>query len=65
MAENDHPLTEQHLQEINGGLDKIRSAQRQIQLAKMAGIDVSSLEAQAADAQEKLTKLKQVYFPGR
>lgn len=65
MSNGDHPLTESHLQEIQRGLDNIKLAQRQIQLAKMAGIDVSAAEAQALEAQAKLTQIKQVYFPGR
>lgn len=65
MAEANHPLTEEHYQSIIAGLDKIKSAEEQIKLAKMAGIDVRAKEAEVATAKEQLSRIRQVYFPGR
>jgi len=65
MAENEHPLTEEHLTRINEGIEKADSALRQVTLAKMAGIEMGAIEQEAKDARDKLLRIKQVYFPGR
>lgn len=59
------PLTPAHLQQLNNALDQIRLAKVQLDLAKRAGIDVSTLEATNNDNETKLRQIKQVYFPGQ
>lgn len=59
------PLTEQNFKEITDALEAIRMVKYQIGLAKKAGIDVSSQEKAALDSEEKLIRIKSVYFPGR
>lgn len=59
------PLNEQHLADINNALQQLAEANRQIKLAKQAGIDVTAQEAEAKDTENKLRSIKQVYFPGR
>lgn len=61
----EHPLTDEHLQQINDGLIGIDKALKQIALAERAGIDIGPTKAAALDAQTKLQKIKQVYFPNR
>jgi len=58
------PLTAAHLEQIRNALDVITIAQQQVELAKRAGVDVSAQETQLKDAQDKLLRLKNVYFPG-
>jgi len=60
-----NPLTPAHLQQLNNALDQIKLAKVQIDLAKRAGIDVSTLEATNNDNETKLRQIKQVYFPGQ
>lgn len=60
-----NPLTENHLAQINQGLDQVNVALQQIDMAKRAGLDVSAQEQQANDTRDKLLQLKNVYFPGR
>jgi hypothetical protein len=60
-----NPLTDQHLDDINTALAKLDLARQQIVLAKAAGIDTAQLESDERDARASLTKIKQVYFPGR
>lgn len=59
------PLTPDHLAQIKNALDAAKQAEYQIQLAKRAGIDVSSLEQTNNDNIAKLRQILQVYFPGQ
>lgn len=59
------PLTAAHLAQINQGLDLVKQARNQIELAKRAGIDVSQVEDINNQNETKLRQLKQVYFPGQ
>lgn len=61
----DHPLTEADLAEINRGLDAVKAAKAQIALATRAGIDMSAQLAAANDAETRLIRVKQTYFPNR
>ena len=66
MAANPiNPLTPEHLQQIRNALDQVKVAKAQIELAKRAGIDVAQLESINDANEDKLLKLKQVYFPGQ
>ncbi len=61
----DHPLTDEHLQQIKDGLAGIDKALKQIALAERAGIDMSATKGDAIKAQTQLQNIRQVYFPGR
>lgn len=61
----DHPLNEQHYQEIVKALDTIKSGLSQVALAKQAELDVGNSETELIAARDKLLKIKNVYFPGR
>jgi len=58
-------LTDDHLQRINDSLAGLDKAAEHMRLAKLAGLDVSQMEAAANEARDKLQRIKQVYFPGR
>ena len=60
-----NPLTPDHLAQLKNALDNAKAAQYQIELAKRAGIDVSSLEQTNNDNITKLRQVLQVYFPGQ
>lgn len=60
-----NPLTEQDLERINTGLAQAREAQELIDMASRAGIDVEEFRVRARDSQEKLLRMKQVFFPGQ
>jgi hypothetical protein len=60
-----NPLTPDHLAQIKNALDAAKAAQYQIELAKRAGIDVSSLEDTNNENVTKLRQILQVYFPGQ
>lgn len=51
------------LDQINQALAQAETAQNEIELAKRAGIDVSTQEQQLKESVDKLRTLKQVYFP--
>jgi hypothetical protein len=57
------PLTDDHLSQIVNGLSQIDLAEKQIVLAKQAGIDVSAAEKQLQEAKTRLMALKRTYFP--
>jgi hypothetical protein len=63
--EQDSPLTEHHLTKLNDALAQLSVADRHLQLAKLAGLDVTQQEKQAAETRDRLLRIKQVYFPGR
>jgi len=58
-----NPLTNVDLDKINQGIAHAQKALAQIELAKRAGLDVSTQEQQAQATLEQLKNLKQVYFP--
>jgi hypothetical protein len=60
-----NPLTPDHLAQIKNALDAAKQAQYQIDLAKRAGIDVSTLEQTNNENITKLRQIKDVYFPGQ
>jgi hypothetical protein len=65
MQSTSHPLDESHYQEIMRGLAAVADGLSQVQKARLAGIDLSAVEQELRDAQQKLTQVKNVYFPGR
>lgn len=58
-------LTEEHYQNLKNSLDTAKQIQREIDLAKMAGIDVTKPQALLDEYLSNTAKIKQVYFPGR
>lgn len=60
-----HPLTDEHLGQINAALDGIKAAKMQVNLAKRAGIDVAAQETAVLDTERRLNQIKSVYFPNR
>lgn len=65
MSTPTHPLTSEHLAQIQNALDMIQQTKQQIELAKRAGIDVAGHEAQLLETEGRLRQIKNVYFPGR
>lgn len=57
-------LTEDHLKVLKNAIDQGAAIQREIDLAKRAGIDVSAAEALLQDTLGKIRQSKSVYFPG-
>lgn len=60
-----NPLTEDHYNQISKALADGRLAERHIEMAKRAGIDVSEHEKNHTENMQKLRQIKQVYFPHR
>lgn len=58
-------LTDDHLKVLQNALDQGAAIQREISLAKQAGIDVSASESVLNDTLGKLRQAKSVYFPGQ
>ena len=61
----ENPLTEANLQEINGAIAKADDAKQLIEMARIAGIDVSSFTKRTEDAKAQLLRIKQGFFPGQ
>lgn len=61
----DSPLTHMHLGQIQDALRVIDQAEKQIELARRAGIDVSKQDSECKESKEKLLRIKNVYFPGQ
>lgn len=61
----DSPLNDSHLRDITNALDAIKRAQVQIDLAKRAGLDMTSQENTLKEKQGQLIQLKQTYFPNQ
>ncbi len=59
------PLGPTHLVDINKSLADIKAAKEQAELATRAGIDVTAEIKSLDDSEQKLTQIKQVYFPGQ
>lgn len=58
-------LTEEHLAQLNNSIDQAQQIEREIALAKQAGIDVHAAEASLQESIAKIRRIKAVYFPGR
>jgi hypothetical protein len=65
MATPSTILTEEHYQNLKNSLDQAANIQREIDLAKAAGLDVSAMQAQLTTALGQIRQFKNVYFPGR
>lgn len=58
-------LTDAHFQNLKNATDQIANIQREINLAKQAGLDVSQAQATLDDTSAKIRQIRSVYFPGR
>ena len=56
-------LTAEDLKDIEAALVSGQAAAEIIEMAKRADIDVSELETRNKDTQERLRKIKRVFFP--
>lgn len=65
MATPSAILTDAHYQNLKNALDQAANIQREINLAKQAGLDVSQAQATLDDTTGKIRQIKSVYFPGR
>ncbi len=67
MAESDFrsPVSELDLASAREQLKNLDLAEREIQKAKRAGIDVAAQEQQARELRVKLMQILQTYFPGQ
>jgi hypothetical protein len=65
MATPSSILTEEHYANLKNALDQAANIQREIDLAKAAGLDVTQAQATLAEAVGKIRQFKGVYFPGR
>lgn len=64
-------ITEEALPQINAALDALATFDKEVELAKRAGLvsgedaaTLTALEAKANKARDTLLSVKQVYFPG-
>ena len=60
-----NPLTDQDLTDLNKALDDSRDADELIEMAQRAGLDVKVFQTRNREAREKLTRIKQTFFPGK
>jgi len=61
----DKLLHEEHYHIIIKNLADLDEADRHIDMAKRAGINVADHEAASKQARSQLQNIRQVYFPGR
>lgn len=59
------PLTEADLTELKKNLVELDKADRLIEKAERAGIDVGTQKERAAEARDRLIKMKQAFWPGQ
>ncbi len=64
MAENG-PLTSTDLVELKKNLTELDKAEKMIEQAQRAGIDVGTQKERATEMRDKLMRLKQAFFPGQ
>lgn len=57
------PLGDRELEKIRSSLQQLEEGEKQIELAKRAGFDVTSEEERFGQLRKRLTKIKQTYFP--
>lgn len=59
------PLTPEDLVSINQALSDATDAQTLIVRAEAAGIEVAEFKTRAVDAEQRLLRIKQAFFPGQ
>jgi len=62
---DEQPLMAKQYTEMNQGLALLNRALRKIERAKAAGVTCDQYEAQCAYLDDRLTRLKEVYFPDK
>jgi hypothetical protein len=62
---DENPLTARNYTEINGALAQLNRATRKIERACSAGINCDQYQADINYLQDRLDKLKRVYFPNK
>lgn len=65
LADRASPLTDEDLADIDRALARLKDADNLIVKSQQAGIDVEPFRQRAREAQERLLKIKQAFFPGR
>jgi len=65
MAQDSTPLTDNDFHEIKKRLTDLDEADRQIDKATRAGIEVGDAKIRSAEHRSKLLQIKQTYFPGK
>lgn len=65
MPNEDSPLTDADLVQMNQKLAELTRAEGLIEKAIRGGIDMSTQQAQARELRQKIMKLKQSFFPSR
>lgn len=65
-------LNEQHLNKINEALAKLQTTQKEIEMAKRAGLttgpngeSLAKMEEQVKGLEQQLRQIKSVYFPNQ
>lgn len=64
MAE-EGPLTAADLVDLKRNLTDLDRAEKMIEQAQRAGIDVGTQKERATEMRDKLMRLKQAFFPGQ
>lgn len=64
MAE-EGPLTDADLVELKKNLEELDKADKLIDQALRAGIDVGTQKDRAKEARDKLMRMKQAFWPGK
>lgn len=59
------PLRDEDLTEINESIKALDEADKLIDQAVRAGIDISDKREESRQSRERLMKIKQAFFPGR
>lgn len=65
MSDTISPLKEGDLQNINEAIKRLDDAQSLIEQATRAGINVEVFKKRQLEARDRLTKVKQAFFPGK
>lgn len=59
------PLGSEHLTEIKEKLEMLKEAERQVDKAVIAGVEVGDAKTKIAKLRVDLTKIRTVYFPNK
>lgn len=65
MPNNDSPLNEQDLADLKTNLVELDKAEKLIDQASRAGIDVGPQLERARETRDKLMRMKQAFWPGQ
>lgn len=65
IPSDEMPLNQRNYSEINAALSRVNRARRMIERARSAGYNCDAQEADCNFNEDRLNKLKSVYFPNR